>query len=227
MAPGYRLAADARPTRDVGGFGRLCHDGRMPQYFDDEPTVASAPVDVTWQLPDGPLVLTTDRGVFGYRVVDAGTKLLLIKAPPPPARGDLLDLGCGTGAIALTLARRSPAATVWAVDVNRRARVLCAANAARHELNNVRVVAPDDVPPEVSFAAIWSNPPIRIGKQPLHDLLLTWLARLAPGADAVLVVQQHLGADSLQRWLVEQGQPTERHASGAGFRVLVVHPDPS
>lgn len=193
------------------------------QYFDEDPTVASAPVEVTWSLPDGPLVLTTDRGVFGYGQIDTGTKLLLITLGAPPATGDLLDLGCGTGAIACTMARRSPAATVWAVDVNRRARELCAANAARHGLGNVRVCAPDEVPDDVRFAAIWSNPPIRIGKPALHELLQRWLDRLAADGDAHLVVQKHLGADSLQRWLTEHGRPTDRVATGAGFRVMRVH----
>ncbi len=194
----------------------------MGQYFDDDPTVASDPVDVTWSLPDGPLVLTTDRGVFGHGQIDTGTKLLLVTLEAPPATGDLLDIGCGTGAIALTMARRSPGATVWAIDVNRRARELCAANAARAGLGNVRVMAPDDVPDSVRFAAIWSNPPIRIGKEALHELLLRWLGRLAPGADAHLVVQKHLGADSLLRWLTEHGHPADRIATGAGFRVLRV-----
>jgi 16S rRNA G1207 methylase RsmC len=192
------------------------------QYFDDDPSVDSAPTDVTWSLPDGPLVLTTDRGVFGYGHVDTGTKLLLVTLALPPSSGDLLDLGCGTGAIACTMARRSPGATVWAVDVNRRARDLCAANAARDGLTNVRVCAPGEVPAEIRFAAIWSNPPIRIGKAALHDLLLDWLARLAPEAAAHLVVQKHLGSDSLQRWLAEHGHPTDRIATGAGFRVLRV-----
>lgn len=192
------------------------------QYFDDDPTVESDPVDVTWSLADGPLVLTTDRGVFGRGQVDTGTKLLLVTLGAPPPTGDLLDLGCGTGAIALTMARRSPGATVWAVDVNRRARELCAANAARHGLTNVRVCAPDEVPDDVVFAEIWSNPPIRIGKAALHDLLDRWLARLVPDGTAMLVVQKHLGSDSLQRWLTEHGRPTDRLATGAGFRVLCV-----
>jgi 16S rRNA G1207 methylase RsmC len=192
------------------------------QYFEEDPSVASDPVDVTWSLPDGPLVLTTDRGVFGYGQVDTGTKLLLVTLGAPPASGDLLDLGCGTGAIACTMARRAPGATVWAVDVNRRARDLCAANAARHGLTNVRVCAPSDVPGDVRFVAIWSNPPIRIGKAALHELLLHWLDRLAPEAAAHLVVQKHLGSDSLQRWLTEHGHPAERIATGAGFRVLRV-----
>ncbi len=194
----------------------------VAQYFETDPTVASDPREVIWSLPDGPLRLTSDRGVFGYGVVDTGTKLLLVHVPPPPADGDLLDLGCGTGAIALAMGRRSPDATVWAVDVNVRARALCEHNAAANGVGNVRVVAPDEVPAETRFAAIWSNPPIRIGKPALHALLAHWLARLAPGGEAHLVVQKHLGADSLQRWLIEHGHPAERVATGGGFRVLLV-----
>ncbi len=193
----------------------------MGHYFDEETEAESDPREVTWLLPDGPLAITTDRGVFGHGRVDAGTKLLLLKAPTPPA-GDVLDLGCGTGAIALTMARRAPGAVVWAVDVNARARELCAANAAANGLSNVRVAAPDDVPTELAFSTIWSNPPIRVGKEALHQLLASWLTRLSPGADAWLTVQKHLGADSLQRWLTEQGYPADRAASAAGFRILRV-----
>jgi 16S rRNA (guanine1207-N2)-methyltransferase len=189
-------------------------------YFDEEADAPSAPRDVTLLLPDLQLTLGTDRGVFGYGRVDSGSKLLLLKAPPPPAAGDLLDLGCGTGAIALTLARRSPGATVWAVDVNDRARALCRTNAERNGLSNVRVCAPDEVPDEVSFAAIWSNPAIRIGKPALHAMLLRWLGRLAPTGEALLVVHKHLGSDSLQTWLTAQGWTTLRLASAGGYRIL-------
>jgi 16S rRNA (guanine1207-N2)-methyltransferase len=190
-------------------------------YFDEEPTVASAPQRVELWLPDMQLVLVTDRGVFGYDRIDAGTKLLLLRAPPPAGSGALLDVGCGTGAIALTMAKRSPGATVWAVDVNARARDLCAANADANGLTNVRVAAPDEVPDDVLFATMWSNPPIRIGKPALHDLLARWLARLAPTGEAVLVVHKHLGADSLQRWLnTELRLPTARLSSSSGYRIL-------
>lgn len=194
----------------------------MTQYFDEQPSVPSEPREVTWALPDGALTLVTDRGVFGHGVVDSGTKLLLLKAPTPPDTGTLLDLGCGTGAIALTMARRAPRSTVWAIDVNERARTLCRDNARRNGIDNVRVAHPDEVPEEMVFDAIWSNPPIRIGKEALHALLLRWLPRLAPGAAAHLVVQKHLGADSLLRWLTDHGLPTERVATGAGFRILRV-----
>ncbi|MGZ4793254.1 MAG: class I SAM-dependent methyltransferase [Ilumatobacteraceae bacterium] len=167
------------------------------------------------------VTLATDRGVFGYGQIDAGSKLLLLRAPAPPPAGDLLDLGCGVGTLTIPLARRAPGATIWAVDVNGRARDLCIANAAANKVSNVRVTAPDEVPANVRFDCIWSNPPIRIGKPALHDLLTMWLARLAPGGCAVLVVHKHLGADSLQRWLAEQGYPTERLASSSGYRVLL------
>src|SRR6185312_10938813 len=126
--------------------------------------------------------------------------------------GDLLDLGTGYGPVALAMAARAPGATVWAVDVNQRALELCAGNAQAAGLPNVRCVAPDAPGLPGQFAAIWSNPPIRIGKPALHGLLASWLGRLAPGAAAYLVVQRNLGADSLHR----------RLASRAGYRVLAV-----
>ena len=194
----------------------------MSQYFDESPAVASDERFVDVLLPDFSFTMRTDRGVFSHGRLDTGTNLLLRTVAPPPQQGDLLDLGCGAGAIALTMARRAPGATVWAVDVNARARELCAANAATNALTNVRVAHPDEVDPAMRFAVVWSNPPIRIGKAALHQLLATWLQRLDRGAIASLVVQRHLGADSIHRWLEGQGFVVVRVASKAGYRVLDV-----
>jgi 16S rRNA (guanine1207-N2)-methyltransferase len=191
-------------------------------YFDDDPDAPSSPVLVDVTLPDTAFVMETDRGVFSRGHLDTATSMLLRADLPIAASGDLLDLGCGAGPIALTMARRSPDATVWAVDVNVRARELCRRNAERNALTNIRVASPDDVPADVRFATIWSNPPIRIGKPALHELLGTWLARLDVDGSASLVVQKHLGADSLQRWLIELGYRCDRVASKAGFRLLTV-----
>jgi 16S rRNA (guanine1207-N2)-methyltransferase len=190
------------------------------QYFAERPDAAARPGTVHVVLPDLHLELETDSGVFSPSRLDPGTRLLLETAPPPAASGDLLDLGCGYGPLALVLAARSPAARVWAVDVNTRALRLCAINAERAGLRNVRCVSPDDPGLPGEFGLIWSNPPIRIGKAALHALLAHWLGRLAPGAAAFLVVQRYLGSDSLQRWLTDSGWPAERIAARSGYRVL-------
>lgn len=163
-------------------------------------------------------------GIFSPGGLDKGTRVLLGHVPPPPARGDLLDLGCGWGPIALTLALRSPEAGVWAVDVNERALDLTRRNAARLGLTRVHASTPDGIPGQ-EFDLIWSNPPVRVGKAALHDLLRTWLPRLRPGGEAFLVVQKNLGSDSLQRWLTETfegSHDVSRFATGGGFRVLRV-----
>lgn len=206
--------------------GRLASHVAVSHYFDPHPAVASDRRQVPLVLPDLALELTTDRGVFARPKVDPGTKLLLLEAPAPPPQGELLDLGCGYGPIAVTLARRAPAATVWAIDSNSRALELTRLNAEAAGASNVHALPPEAVPDDVRFAALWSNPPVRIGKEPLQALLARWLGRLLPGGRAWLVVHKHLGADSLARWLAAEGWPTTRLCSRMGYRLLEVQGPP-
>ncbi|MDH2430559.1 methyltransferase [Sphaerisporangium sp. TRM90804] len=196
-------------------------------YFEERPGAAARPGTVDVILPDLHLRLATDSGVFSPGRLDAGTRVLLEAVPAPPPRGELLDLGCGYGPIALTMASRAPDATVWAVDVNRRSLELCAENARTAGLYKVRTAHADEVPSDVRFSAIWSNPAIRIGKPALHAMLTRWLDRLTPDGAAYLVVQKHLGSDSLQRWLNDQGWPTTREAARSAYRVLRVAARPT
>ena len=169
--------------------------------------------------------LTTANGVFSPERVDAGTRVLLSSVPAPPPGGNLLDLGCGWGPIALSLAAESPHATVWAVDVNERALDLVRRNADVMGLTNLNAVTPDSVPADISFMTIWSNPPIRVGKNELHAMLQLWLPRLLPGSDAWLVVQKNLGSDSLHRWrddVFASSLTVSRAATNKGYRVLRV-----
>lgn len=185
-----------------------------------DPVAASRPVTIKVALPEGSMQLTTDRGVFSHGALDLGTKVLLLKATATPPTGNLLDLGCGVGPIAITLARRSPGATVWAVDVNNRALRLCSDNALANGVTNVRTSTPEQMDGSIRFDGIWSNPPVHVGKPAMHAMLLLWLPRLADGAACTMVVQKHLGSDSLQSWLTEQGYPTERIGSAKGYRIL-------
>jgi len=193
----------------------------LSQYFDAEPSARSSERAVDLVLPDVQTSLITDRGVFSADQVDSGSKLLLLDGPDPvPTDQVLVDVGCGYGPIAYTIATRNPDATVYAVDVNQRARDLCARNTAA--LGNVTVAAPEQVPTDLVIDRIWSNPPIRVGKKVLHELLERWLSQLAPNGSAHLVVQKHLGADSLHSWPERQGWRVERRSSKKAFRPLDV-----
>jgi len=194
-------------------------------YFSASPTSAENMRPIRVRLAGRDLEVTTARGVFSPDHVDSGTGVLLSNTPPPPRGGNLLDLGCGWGPIALSLALDAPHATVWAVDVNERALDLMRRNAAALGLDNVNAVLPDDVPDDIVFRTIRSNPPIRVGKHELHGLLERWIPRLDERADAWLVVQRNLGSDSLQRWLAatfDEGFSVYRAATARGFRVIKV-----
>lgn len=193
-------------------------------YFSAAPASADERRVITVSLRGHDVEVETAAGTFSPEHLDQGTRILLDLVPEPPATGTALDLGCGWGPIALALALASPELDVWAVDVNERARDLATGNAARAGTDRVRVAAPEAVPDDTAFDVIWSNPPIRIGKAALHDLLHTWLPRLSPGGEAFLVVQKHLGAESLQRWLATSFTDLEvsRYGNQKTFRVLRV-----
>ena len=215
----FGRTGDARQLTTVGG----------EHYFSAEPDAPMRPTTVEFTAAGHGFRLAAGSGVFSAGRLDPGTAVLLRKAVLPAAstEGALLDLGCGYGPIACVLGTIAPRATVYAVDINGRARELARTNAHNAGLaGRVIVCAPDDVPEDVRFAEIWTNPPIRVGKSELHGLLRRWLSRLDDRGTAWLVVARYLGGDSLADWLAGpewHGRLTvARHASQKGFRVLRV-----
>jgi 16S rRNA G1207 methylase RsmC len=194
-------------------------------YFSETPGSDYKPKEISVVINGREVLVTTAGGVFSPDHIDQGTNVLLTHLDEAPAGGNILDIGCGWGPIALSLASASPKATIWAVDVNQRSLELTAANAKRLGLSNIKCVTPEEVPADLEFSGVWSNPPIRVGKDVLHEILLTWLPKLQEHAEAYLVVQKNLGADSLHRWLeaeLPENFSTVRIDTAKSFRVLRV-----
>jgi 16S rRNA (guanine1207-N2)-methyltransferase len=194
-------------------------------YFSQEPGSALKPKSIVIPVAGEMVTVTTASGTFSPAQLDFGTEVLIEQMDLAPESGDILDLGCGWGPIALNLAKLRPSAKVWAVDVNTRSVELTSKNAKDLGLSNITAVVPEQVPENLVFSGIWSNPPIRIGKKELHELLLKWLPRLAAGAEAYLVVQKNLGSDSLQKWLAEElagNYEVSRYTSIKTYRVIKV-----
>jgi 16S rRNA G1207 methylase RsmC len=194
-------------------------------YFSKEPLTPLKPMTIQIPVAGISQQVTSASGTFSPQQLDFGTEVLIEQMDELAQTGNLLDLGCGWGPIALNLGKLRPTSTVWAVDVNNRSLELTAKNATDLGISNIRVALPEQVPEDLKFSGIWSNPPIRIGKKELHSLLLMWLPRLEKEAEAFLVVQKNLGSDSLQKWLTEElaeGYEVSRHTSIKTYRVLRV-----
>ncbi|MEY3561550.1 MAG: hypothetical protein RL068_702 [Actinomycetota bacterium] len=201
----------------------------MPQehYFSANPQTDAVLREINFELAGHVFTVTAAAGTFSASRLDPGTAILLSKYAEFPTEGNVLDLGCGWGPISLSIAKLSPLTTLWALDVNHRSLELAAENAQRLGLSNIKPVTAIEIEPNMEFDAIWSNPPIRIGKQALHELLRTWLPRLASGGRAMLVVQKQLGADSLLSWIQDSFPflTASRFSTDKGFRVLEVTRD--
>lgn len=201
----------------------------MPQdhYFSANPDSPATVREISYKVADREFLVQAASGTFSASKLDPGTSILLSKHDQFPDSGNVLDLGCGWGPISLAIASLQPEATLWALDVNERSLGLTRVNAGRLGLTNVKAVTADQIPPDLRFDAIWSNPPIRIGKAALHKLLSTWLPRLESGGRAMLVVQKQLGADSLLTWIQNEFPEltASRFSTDKGFRILEVTRD--
>ncbi len=198
---------------------------KTEHYFSAQPAGEFRTTEIAVRLAHGDYTVETAGSIFSPDHIDAGTEQLLYSVPTPPETGNFLDLGCGWGPMALTLAIEAPEASIYAVDVNERALELTTRNAARLGLANITVGLPGSIEPAVNFDLIWSNPPIRVGKAELHDIMKTWLPRLNVAGEAYLVVAKHLGADSFEKWLGSEFEATHsvtREDTRKGFRIIKV-----
>ncbi|MFU0663381.1 class I SAM-dependent methyltransferase [Gardnerella vaginalis] len=204
------------------------------QYFSAEPSSIDQRRTLHITLRNHDVSMQVSNGVFSASKLDLGTSVLLKHAPELPKSGKFLDIGCGWGPISVALGLESPEAEIFAVDVNERALELTELNAKNAGLKHIHTSLVDDALEEnntkenntsefSNFDIIWSNPPIRVGKEILHNILLTWIPRLKVGGAAYLVVQKNLGSDSLITWLAEnlgESYSVEKYASSKGYRII-------
>ena len=197
-------------------------------YFTRHPTSPEAPRELVMHVRGaGMLRLRTDRGVFSYRRIDPGTRLLAESFQPGRARR-VVDLGAGYGALGLALALRFPELQVVLVEVNERAVRLCHANIQANGLTNARCLLADGPSAlrSESVGAVVTNPPVRAGRH----LLLGWLEAaerlLEPGGALWLVIRTRQGAESLLRWMEGRFPAADLVTRDAGYRVLRAVPRP-
>jgi 16S rRNA (guanine1207-N2)-methyltransferase len=192
-------------------------------YFSSDPASTLRTAERTLTLRGHKVELLSASGTFSSGSLDKGTAQLLKYVPSLPAEGTFADVGCGWGPLTIAMALESPAAHVWGIDVNDRALHTTRENARSLKLSQISVSRPEDVPASLTFDVIWSNPPIRVGKEELHQILIRWLPRLAPQGEAWLVVAKKLGGDSLQAWInAGNAGPlrADRHETSKGYRIL-------
>jgi 16S rRNA (guanine1207-N2)-methyltransferase len=198
----------------------------MPQqhYFSEQPQTDAKTHSVEFELEGTVFNLTAASGTFSSTRLDSGTRVLLKESALFPVSGTVLDIGCGWGPISLAIATLRPEIEVFGLDVNSRSLELAQANAVALKLKNFKAVRAEQIPNELLFDGIWSNPPIRVGKAVLHQLMQTWIPRLKPGASAMLVVQKQLGAESFQKWLSETFTEFDvaKQSIDKGYRVIRV-----
>lgn len=195
------------------------------QYFDENPNVESDPKLVSYSKNGIEYIFETDRGVFSYERVDKATQILLdvlgekfVGAPPQT----IVDVGCGYGPITCVVADQFPEASITGVDTNQRARDLAVKNCRKNiGGDRIRILAPEEVDETLTVDLIVSNPPIRVGKQALYELLRGWSTCLNEHGQMWLVIAKNLGSDSTAQYLeTECAMEVHREASKKGFRVL-------
>ncbi|MBQ8201413.1 MAG: class I SAM-dependent methyltransferase [Clostridia bacterium] len=191
------------------------------QYYTADPTSESKPVPCAFPYRGHGLNFMTDAGVFSKGELDAGSRLLLDALPA--LQGDVLDLGCGWGAIGIAVAKAYPKCRVTMVDVNHRALSLCRENCQRNGVT-AACEESDGMSAVISagrtFDAIITNPPIRAGKQVIYRMFADAARSLNPGGALYLVIRKQQGAESCVKYLKTLYGEVEKLDKSGGFWVL-------
>ena len=189
------------------------------QYYTADPTCESKPVPCAFPYRGHGLNFMTDAGVFSKGELDEGTRLLLNALPD--LSGDVLDLGCGWGAIGVAVARAYPDCRVVMADVNHRALALCRDNLQRNHAQ-AECIESDGMAQlmDRTFDAVITNPPIRAGKQVIYRMFSDAARCLREDGALYLVIRKQQGAESCMKYLKTLYASVEKLVKSGGFWVL-------
>jgi len=191
-------------------------------YYSRTQKVESDPKYWDYTLRNHPFRFKTDNGVFSKREVDFGSRLLIESFVMPAVEGLVLDVGCGYGPIGLSIAKDNRCRTVHMVDVNERAIQLAKENAALNRIDNVDIYESDRLLSVEgnNFAAVLTNPPIRAGKQTVHDIFEQSYEHLVPNGELWVVIQKKQGAPSALEKLKSLFSDVETIDKSKGYFII-------
>lgn len=193
----------------------------MPDhYYTPAPQSDHKPASLSFPYRGHDLVFDTDSGVFSRLEVDRGTQLLL-RTLPDPLEGSVLDMGCGYGAIGLSVGKAYPGCTVTLADINERAVSLAQANAKRNGVK-ARVLISDGFSAlkGETFHFVLQNPPIRAGKKVIYAMFADAARCLATEGQLWLVIRKQQGAPSAMTYLGTLFGQVEAVAKKGGYWIL-------
>lgn len=194
-------------------------------YYSESPQIKSRPQKWQTQLFDQKYVFHTDDGVFSKNRIDFGTRLLVESFKEPDVKGEFLDLGCGYGAIGISLANEFPNRHLVMVDINKRAVDLTAQNIEGNAIDNAEVFYSNSFShiKDRSFASIITNPPIRTGKKVIYQMFEESKKHLTLGGTLWLVIQKKQGAPSAKRKLEEIFSSVQTIRRKKGYFILCAY----
>ncbi len=188
-------------------------------YFTASPESSHRYAEAEYAYRGESLRFLTDAGVFSRGEVDFGTDVLL-RALPQDLAGRVLDLGCGWGAVGVSVGKKYPACSMVMSDVNERALELARKNAAANGVRAETVQSDGLENVDGPFDYILTNPPIRAGKQVIYRLFAQSAEKLTENGALYLVIRKQQGAESALKYLKTVFGQTETVEKSGGFWVI-------
>ena len=187
-------------------------------YFAENPDAKHDIHELKVELLGQQMTFLTDAGVFSKKMIDYGSRVLL-SALEFSKKETLLDVGCGYGTLGLTLAKAQEL-EVTLVDINQRALDLARKNADANQVS--ADIFQSNVYENVTgqFHHIISNPPIRAGKQVVHEVISGSYDHLLADGDLTIVIQKKQGAPSAKTKMEEVFGNCETLKKDKGYYIL-------